>query len=108
MGEGARGELSATYTKEAIDLWRRERGGKLDGINDEDNPVFGHSYPFEGKNGQVNLLSAKSKGPARIYSQKDMELISKILDKDSYKYERLDTLEVDPDFIGVVGENKKK
>lgn len=108
MGEGARGELSATYTKEAIDLWRRERGGKLDGINDEDNPVFGHSYPFEVKNGQVNLLSAKSKGPARIYSQKDMELISKILDKDSYKYERLDTLEVDPDFIGVVGENKKK
>ena len=108
MGEGARGELSATYTKEAIDLWRRERGGKLDGINDEDNPVFGHSYPFEVKNGQVNLLSAKSKGLARIYSQKDMELISKILDKDSYKYERLDTLEVDPDFIGVVGENKKK
>lgn len=108
MGEGARGELSAIYTKEAINLWREERGGKLDGINDEDSPIFGHSYPFEVKNGQVNLLSAKSKGPGRIYSQRDMELISKILDKDSYKCQRLDNLEVDPDFIGIIGENKKK
>ena len=105
MGDGARGELSVTYTKEAIEFWRKKRGGKLDGISEEDSPIFGHSYPFEVKNGQVHLLCAV---PPHVYSQEEMDKIASILDKDSYKYERLDNLEVDPDFIGIVGENRKK
>lgn len=105
MGEGARGEISIGFNKPAIAIWKK-MGGKIDGQDMDLLDKFGHSYPFEIKDGKVLLLNGQS-DPPRIYTRLEKGLQHLFWDKDSFSIARLDNLEVDPDFIGYIGKNRE-